>query len=355
MENVYRKTAILYDDVGKPSEMVQIPKFLVSDVIQGGPDIVHPAFIIDGKERECIYISKYQNIVEGERAYSLPNKDPDVLHTPIEINRFCRNKGKNWHLMTSAEWAAVSLWSRKNNTIPRGNNDGGRDWKVCHEHGKLISLDGIVPEGEEGPPKRVATGSGPATWSHDGSNDGIFDMNGNVWELTSGMRTVNGILQVIKENDAAVLGIAVDKLNEKDWKCISESGTLVDNEEEKPLRMIAKGEWVPEVSGMSLTHDVTNDQDETTDGYLYFKDFKAPIQEKTVGSIVEQLTIVPPSDNLEDNNSNVVWDSLKGVRYPIRGGYWVNKEMAGIFSYGFYMQPNDKYFDVGFRCCYFEE
>lgn len=110
------KNVLLNDDRGKESVMVRIPKFLISDVIPGGPDTVHPAFIVEGEEKECIYVSKYQNVVRGDRAYSLPGEDPSVLYTIEEAEKFCRDKGPGWHLMTSAEWAAVALWSQRNET-----------------------------------------------------------------------------------------------------------------------------------------------------------------------------------------------------------------------------------------------
>ena len=50
---------------------------------------------------------------------------------------------------------------------------------------------------------RVLTGTGPDTWSHNGKMDGIFDMNGNVWEWVLGLRLVKGELQIIADNNAA--------------------------------------------------------------------------------------------------------------------------------------------------------
>ena len=57
----------------------------------------------------------------------------------------------------------------------------------------------------------------------------------------------------------------------------------------------------------------------------------------------------------EEEISAAGWGVTDDIRYPIRGGYWVNREMAGIQAYGFYMRNKDRYFDVGFRCCYIEE
>ena len=52
---------ILRDEEGRPSFMVFIPKFRMNQVITNGSDRVHPAFIVNGREREGFYISKYQN------------------------------------------------------------------------------------------------------------------------------------------------------------------------------------------------------------------------------------------------------------------------------------------------------
>jgi len=69
---------IILDDKGLPSVMVRIPKFKIKDVIDGGSDSVHPAFIVNGVEVPEIYISKFQNVIHNGRAYSLPGEDPAV-------------------------------------------------------------------------------------------------------------------------------------------------------------------------------------------------------------------------------------------------------------------------------------
>ena len=81
-------------------------------------------------------------------------------------------------------WSAIALWCRKNGTMPRGNNNYGSDHGYPHEKGTPTYYDSNKID-------RVATGSGPDTWSHNWMPDGIFDLNGNVWEWCAGMRPVS--------------------------------------------------------------------------------------------------------------------------------------------------------------------
>lgn len=327
------KNVLLNDDRGKESVMVRIPKFLISDVIPGGPDTVHPAFIVEGEEKECIYVSKYQNVVRGDRAYSLPGEDPSVLYTIEEAEKFCRDKGPGWHLMTSAEWAAVALWSQRNETLPGGNNDNGRYWKRIHERGTIVSLDGIVPEGEQGPPMRVATGSGPASWSHDGTNEGIFDLNGNIWEMTSGLRLKDGVLETTADNDAAS-----NALDDAEWNVTGLSMKAAVSE---------KGETF-------IQYGFAGESDEAQELLIgSFGETVVETDDEDTKQLLQRLCLIPVEDACSCQDA--VWGVPEGVRYPIRGGYWVNKEKAGIYACGFYMRPDDRYFDVGFRCCYVEK
>lgn len=191
---------LIYDDKGIPSVMVYIPKFKMSDVIAGAGDSTHPAFIVNGKEVPGIWISKYQNIVNNGRAYSLPGQDPAASMTWDTARGYCEAKGKGWHMMTKAEWAAIMLWCKKNGFQPYGNNNYGKDTRE--------SLYQAIPAtygtgNDAGKIYHVLTGTGPLTWSHNKQPDGIWDLNGNVSEWTGGIRTVYGELQVLENNNAA--------------------------------------------------------------------------------------------------------------------------------------------------------
>ena len=166
---------IILDDKGLPSVMVRIPKFKIKDVIDGGSDSTHPAFIVNGIEVPEIYISKFQNVIHNGRAYSLPGEDPKTDINFDTARQACEAKGPGWHLMTNAEWAAIALWCRKNNLMPKGNNNYGKD----HTESTYVAIPTYYDSGKIA---RVATGTGPVTWSHNGEVTGIWDLNGNVWE-----------------------------------------------------------------------------------------------------------------------------------------------------------------------------
>lgn len=188
---------ILYDDKGLPSIMVKIPKMTYAQLGLGSSTAVHPAFIVNGQEVDAIYISKYQNIVVDGRAYSLPGEEPKHTINFDSAISACTAKGAGWHLMTRAEWAAIALWCKANGTMPKGNNNYGKDTSE--------TVYRAIPMAKDGSNRttRVATGTGPLAWSHDGTPSGIWDLNGNVNEWVGGIRTVYGELQILANNNAA--------------------------------------------------------------------------------------------------------------------------------------------------------
>ena len=65
--------------------MVPFPKMMISEIMTGGSQNVHPAFKVNGVDKDKIYVSKFQNIVLNDRAYSLPILDPKGYVTDDQI------------------------------------------------------------------------------------------------------------------------------------------------------------------------------------------------------------------------------------------------------------------------------
>ena len=211
------------DDTDLPSVLVYIPKFKNSDVLTGGNDSTHPAFIVNGVEIPGFYYGKYQAKVYNSVAYSLPGEDPTASINFDTARARCEAKGAGWHLSTNAEWAAIALWCKKNGFLPYGNNNYGKDSRESN-------YKAVPSYYESNKIARVATGTGPISWSHDKTMAGIWDLNGNVWEWQGGIRLVWGELQILANNDAA------DPDNTQNatstcWKAINAAdGALVDPE-----------------------------------------------------------------------------------------------------------------------------
>lgn len=187
---------ILYDDKGLPSIMVRIPKMTFAQLGLGASTATFPAFLVNGQEVDEIFISKYQNIVQNGRAYSLPGQLNTSNITFDNALKACTDKGAGWHLMTAFEWGALILWCEKNGFIPLGNNSWGK-------HNTENVYKALPGDYESGNIRRTLTGTGPLEWYHDKTPSGIADLCGNVWEWTGGMRLVKGELQILTNNNAA--------------------------------------------------------------------------------------------------------------------------------------------------------
>ena len=329
------KNTVLLDDRGMPSIMVAFPKFKISDVIAGGSENIHPAFSVGGAEKDVVYVSKFQNIVMNDRAYSLPFKDPKTSVNFDQSVNYCRNKGTGWGLMPYSLWSAIALWCRKNGTMPRGNNNYGSDHGCPHEKGTPTYYD----NNKIG---RVATGSGPDTWSHNWMPDGIFDLNGNVWEWCAGLRLVDGEIQIIPYANSMILTTSM-AAGSTEWKAIAADGSLVAPGTAGTL----KWDWI---SGkFQLTNgDVTYKTDQGNG--CQYKDMTL-VSGLTAPELAKALLLYPDEPN-GDYGNDYHWANLTGERLPFCGGYWLNTSSAGVFRVALPNPRSNAGGGIGFRSAF---
>jgi len=216
---------VLYTAAGHPSYMNVIPRFNKEDINPALGTGTHEAFIVNGVTKSEIFIGQHIGTVVGGNLLSIPGSAPTIWTDFDTFRARAAANGPGWHLMTNAEWAAIALWCWRNGTMPRGNTWFGHDSGTPWEMGARV--DGGSPGHAVGD-GRTFTGSGPASWRHNGQASGIADLCGNVWEWVAGMRTQNGEINIIQDNNAANNTLDLSAASAQ-WRAIdSVTGALVN-------------------------------------------------------------------------------------------------------------------------------
>ena len=328
------KNTVILDDVGMPSVMVRIPKYKMSQLISGGSENVHPAFMVDGVEKDVMYVGKFHDIVVNDRSYSLPMKDPRTYVTFDQGVTYARNKGKGWSLMPYSLWCAIALWCRKNGTMPHGNNNWGTDSSYPTESG--IPVPGSLDNGKTA---HVYEGSGPASWYHDGTRAGIYGMNGNVWDRVAGMRLNNGEIQIIPYSNCFLSDVSMSESSSL-WKAIDVSGNLVAPGSKNTLK------W-------GNNSDLTAGAVESKDAWysIGYADMKLDSSVTAVPEIAKALLLYPDEPG-KDYAGDAHWWRTDGEKIPSCGGRWSDTGYAGVFSVNANYARGYSFSYIGLRSAY---
>lgn len=336
---------VFLDDLGKPSIMVGVPKMKYSDIIKGGTQETLPWWIVEGVEKNVIWVSKYLNCVVNDRAYSLPMKDPKTYVNFDNALRYCRNKGEGWHLLQNGVFAALILWSEKNGTIPRGNTNWDASFEKGWERGVNTYKDPAYTDGRGG---RTATGSGPVTWNHDHTAAGIADLCGDCWEWVSGMRLVNGEIHIIPYGNAMKSDCSMSA-NSTEWKAIMPNGTLVEPGTVGTLKIDGTSQTSSPRINTSVTVATTNDGN----SYLrnqYFKNVEA-----VTGVTIPKILIAAGLFREEGMTApGGYWARTHDERLPIRGSSFHNASNGGVAALDLNHARSFVNSDVSFRSALFE-
>lgn len=169
---------------------------------------------------------------------------------------------------------------------------------------------------------RTLTGSGPVEWRHNGKENGIADLAGNVWEWNSGMRIFNGEIQVIADNNAALHTLDMGESSVQ-WKAIDgATGNLVTPD--------GNGTTVGTVKyANSGTADYTINGGSF--GAIRNLSTTKPVTAVALARL-KALCLYPHIEDTASYNGDYFAKDITAERVPIRGGNWYLAANAGVFA-----------------------
>lgn len=339
---------MILDDKGMPGFYVQISKQNLSDLLTSDDNTVHPAFRVSGVEYPGVSIGKFAGVEDNGRIYSLPGVDPKTYITLDQYEERCRAKGYGHHCITAAEWAFLALWCRKNGTMPKGNNNYGKDI------GETIYQAVPASYESDGRTARTLVGTGPLSWRHNGALDGITDLNGNVWEWTAGIRLVHGELQVIPYNNAADPDVDIGATSAQ-WKAINANATSWDDLFITPdgSGTTAGSVKLDFVDGHWQFATTITSQEDSSRSAAFYKTTASGLS--AIAMLFLQAMALLPEDNQEGDTYGGDYfyaNNANEERCAYRGGNWTVGSVSGVFAVNLSYARSSSIATLGGRLAY---
>ncbi len=181
------------------SKMVYIPKFRVPTAIWNSgafpaQDLLLGGFLIDkyqASQPDATNASRGSTTANTPGLIAATSQQGVVPWTDISqpnaiiaaSNR--KINGRSCHLPTMKECATICFLTKLLGHDVRGNNNWGRDIRdagAWENYGVVDTVMASYNASNNKAYSRVLTGTGPVSWSHNGMQNGVFDIVGNVWE-----------------------------------------------------------------------------------------------------------------------------------------------------------------------------
>lgn len=201
------KCTALYDDDGYPSLMHKIPRVYIGALAPtlGELTDIHPAFVVNEVQKECIYASVFLTSVYNGHYVSWFGLSPKGSITIPDLRVNISNKGNGWHLETIYERSLVVLLTmRLNSNTPTGNTKRGinhiNTWEYCQLVNKNY-IPGVKYNENELTGREYVNGTQPSEWSHNKKPWGIQDVIGGFHEVCDLMKLVNGKIYIAADNN----------------------------------------------------------------------------------------------------------------------------------------------------------
>lgn len=292
---------VIYDDAGLPAVMVRVNAECAGAAL--------PLLSVGGRPVREIWVSKYLNARLSEGAASLPMMPPLRVADFGEALRLCRAKGRGWTLMPFALRMGIARGCLRAGHLPGGNTDNGREWGNPNAWGIAVGNGTVL------------TGSGPASWSHDGGASGIWDLCGNLNEWDGGLRLLDGEIQLMTLEDLLNPGEDCGH-DAQSWRALDSQGRLVAPGTAGTLR------YEVDSGGIRLT----NHPADGGIGNCAFDDI-----ETEPGLRVPEIACAMglcPEPGAGRGATGWRWVNTQGEALPLSGGAYRVVDHAGVFFVG---------------------
>jgi hypothetical protein len=337
------KNTVIIDDKGLPSIYYRMPVRTRDQLVGDGSNDYFESWIVDNALISELYVAKYQahNVTVESQAYavSLYGLDPTANINFDNALAACTRKGTGHSLNTNANWMQLVLDSYTNGAFQiHGNDSYGKFSGNPTERGEGSYRYDSSGNKQVG---RTKTGTGPNTWSHDGTPFGVFDMRGNVSEWVGGLKTASGGEILVLPNNDAMNSANSQAAAATTYKGISATdGSYQDAGTSGNLFYGMNGS-VPGIGDDSITAS-------TGSTNTPFKDLAAV--DITVPDIAIRLGLAPISGG---NQQGRFYHNGSQEDMAYRGGSFYSATNAGAFSLYLDGARTSSYNGIGFRSAFY--